>query len=146
MANAEELVTDYEARVQKMVWKVNDKEKTVGTDDKILPNTLYHYHDPNTPCVTDIITVPSSQCTAIAHSEELDGLIEGEVDGISADNEYSDAEDEVNLQNLERIHENWNTEDKDDDDDVPSFYSISHHSSSNEDEWDSNSSFGTNES
>ncbi|KAK0462327.1 uncharacterized protein EV420DRAFT_1639541 [Desarmillaria tabescens] len=82
MANAEELVNDYESHIQKVWWTVNKEGKTVGIDDNIPRNLPVQYHEPNTPCATDIITVPSSQCTASRHSEELN--LVGEVDGSDA--------------------------------------------------------------
>ncbi|KAK0453978.1 uncharacterized protein EV420DRAFT_1645192 [Desarmillaria tabescens] len=196
MANAEELVNDYETRIQKILWEVNDKGKTVGRDDKIPPNNSSKYHEPDMPCVMDIETVFSSQCSAPAHSEELNAV--GEADASDAgrangpilvtssflrlvveiahsmdralqreNHQYSrdhpsergiptpprprrefdpldDEGSDVDL--LQQVTENWNTDEENNNntDDIPSFYSASH--ASDDEEWESNNSFGTNES
>ncbi|KAK0440890.1 uncharacterized protein EV420DRAFT_1769200 [Desarmillaria tabescens] len=133
MANAEELVNEYEARLQRIHWEVNKYGRTVGRDDKIPPGVGTAYHDPDTPCVTDIETVHSSQCTNPRHSDSQVSVAVREVtteeaEGIPIVQETTDDEDsKLDLENLQKVYENWDfdSEDDDDDDDTWSFYSPS---------------------
>ncbi|KAK0453981.1 uncharacterized protein EV420DRAFT_1645201 [Desarmillaria tabescens] len=198
MANAEELVNEYESRLQRIRWEIDNKGRTVGIDNKIPTNIMAKYHEPDTPCLTDIQTTYSSECSNPRHSDTqqdsypssknstptekitaidvpkkpevqyklndwIDTLIkakggdsrsraprqqeENEISKLHflPTQEEENLEEEINLQNLQHIHKNWDS-DGEDDDNIPSFYSESKQLTSDDDEWESEDSFGTNKS